>query len=163
MRQYNMATIPTQQSHLLGLPTELRLKIYEYVFEGHIIDFHHFSPLDEKQAPPGLLITCKQVYIEAVEVFYSSATIGFDSFSAVGLVISSYVPSYRLNGMKGVELDCTQLCGDQDLCAKMTEEECGMHLYARTIAESQLQGMAADTLAKKVRVKCSCCEKHREH
>lgn len=58
-----------QPSHLLRLPAEIRNKIYEEVFHG--ARFEIVGKDDETQSSgPGILRSCRQVYIEALETYY---------------------------------------------------------------------------------------------
>lgn len=54
----------------LHLPPEIRLQIYEIALrDTKIVAFTHFP-----YQPPNLLLASKQIYSEAVEVFYTEAT-----------------------------------------------------------------------------------------
>lgn len=55
------------QSRLLGLPAELRIRIYQYtlVHDGIIVVHPSVDPLE-----PGLLKTCRQIRCEAASIHY---------------------------------------------------------------------------------------------
>ena len=55
------------QPQLLGLPPELRLEIYEYVFTG---TFHNIDHDAHGASYPGILLACRQLRSEAMPVFY---------------------------------------------------------------------------------------------
>ncbi|KAK4494819.1 hypothetical protein PRZ48_014175 [Zasmidium cellare] len=57
-------------SPLLNLPPELRNNIYELVFTNTTINFNTTAT----RRPPSLLLSCKQIYTEAVTVYYAEAT-----------------------------------------------------------------------------------------
>jgi len=71
-------------SPLLRLPPELRLQIFENVFEGAVFDItadtgvltHHYYIKDASPATqaPGLLLASKQLHSEAIGVYYQTAT-----------------------------------------------------------------------------------------
>lgn len=58
-------------SPIFKLPPELRNAIYSLVFQDHTVEVVSVERYLKAQ-PPGLLITCKQLYTEAVEVYYSN-------------------------------------------------------------------------------------------
>ena len=62
-------------SLLLGLPRELRDIIYGLVFEGEC--FRHTCPSLHFERIPhsvGLLLTCKQIHVEAINIYYRQVT-----------------------------------------------------------------------------------------
>lgn len=78
------STMAQESSALLRLPVDIRLYIYEAVFEGQREEIHveYASECTERgrkirrakqpwTRTPSLLLTSKQVYDEAVEVYYS--------------------------------------------------------------------------------------------
>lgn len=68
----NLKRTIQQDSPLLALPAEIRISIYEMAFEGAVIkvDFK-----DRPSKVPGLLVTCRQIYHEAIDLYYAAATI----------------------------------------------------------------------------------------
>jgi len=67
------------KSPLLSLTPELRNLIYEKVFEDFTADW---IPC-KFYAPPSVLLTCKQTYVEAISVFYSTATFRASDFNTL--------------------------------------------------------------------------------
>ena len=69
-----------RQSPLLGRPRELRDMIYKQVFKGCVLRLER-----RKKASPesiGLLLTCKQLSVEAIDVYYRNVVIEVDRFFA---------------------------------------------------------------------------------
>ncbi|USW48575.1 hypothetical protein Slin15195_G018940 [Septoria linicola] len=74
-RKTATASVDPPSSRLMTLPAELRVRIYEFVFEDKIIRSIGGQPflyatIRGNSAPP-LLRTCKQVYREAVDIYWS--------------------------------------------------------------------------------------------
>ncbi|KAK0874907.1 hypothetical protein LTR87_011233 [Friedmanniomyces endolithicus] len=67
------------KSPLLSLTPELRNLIYEKTFEDFTADW---IPC-KFYAPPSLLLACKQIYVEAISVFYSTATFRASDFNTL--------------------------------------------------------------------------------
>jgi len=67
------------KSPLLSLTPELRNIIYEKVLEDFTADW---IPC-KFYAPPSVLLTCKQTYVEAISVFYSTATFRASDFNTL--------------------------------------------------------------------------------
>lgn len=68
----------SQESTLLALPIEIRLQIYQHLFIGRTVctdAFHHESTKAGTTIPPtsplNILLTCRQLHIEALPIFYS--------------------------------------------------------------------------------------------
>lgn len=155
-----MASIqhPAQQSRLLNLPAELRLKIYEYVFEGHIISIRERNGRFGKPSPPSLLPTCKQIYTEAVDIFYACATFSFNYYEVTRTALS-LLPSSRRKMVQGLQLDETPWCSCLSHCPATAEAGCRIHGYALACTKQDLREMGEDSLAEKVMVKCLHCYK----
>lgn len=64
-----------QRSHLLDLPTELRLSIYSHYFQGSKQCMH--CPASHPRNPSTLLLTSKQISHEAKEFYYKHCTFSF--------------------------------------------------------------------------------------
>lgn len=89
-------------SPFFKLPPELRNAIYGTVFQNHTIEVVS-AERNLKAQPPGLLVACKQVYTEAVEIFYSAVIVegrsAIDIFDWALLMPKRYydlVPAVRL-------------------------------------------------------------------
>ncbi|KAF2162706.1 hypothetical protein M409DRAFT_58114 [Zasmidium cellare ATCC 36951] len=71
----------TTTSRLLGLPPELRNRIYEFVFEDSEVTIRAHRngiPCCTYEPPSlGILMTCRQTYREATDIFYSVTTFYF--------------------------------------------------------------------------------------
>ncbi|EEP82023.1 predicted protein [Uncinocarpus reesii 1704] len=122
---------PQTESVFFRLPLELRRQIYSYAFGGRAvkrpsvvrqIDWHggghqhnhgyhhqqqHHVPQRIRWAdivPIALLQTCRQIYTEAIEVFYAEAT--FKAFTPVG-VDKMFVgtPSQRMDSVRSIWID----------------------------------------------------------
>ena len=77
-----MDTTELQPCHLLRLPAELRLQIYDHVFQiktvhlwidWNVYRWRSYTPT----APASLLFTCKTINQEAASAFYDKTTIHF--------------------------------------------------------------------------------------
>ena len=64
------------KSRLMGLPAELRNRIYHYVFEGSSIRIPARRKHNRKGLlkAPGLLVSCKQAHAEAIMIYYSTVS-----------------------------------------------------------------------------------------
>ena len=146
-----------QQSRLLSLPAELRLLIYETTFEGHILDFRcdvNKIGSYNKLPPPGLLVTCKQLYAEAIDIFYTSATLGLSRYPPLYRILAQ-IPQSRWHAIKGVELDVTQSCAAGELEGSSVEGS-RFHEDVRERLAFWLKHDAG-SLGEKVWIKCLNC------
>lgn len=94
-----MKPLPDQsqsQSPLLALPPELRNTIYELAFSDIILD------LDEETRAPCLLSSCRQIRIEAYDIFYRTVVFetnardkAFDFLSGVPPRIRASITEFR--------------------------------------------------------------------
>lgn len=66
----------SEPPRLLALPAELRITIYELVFDDNVCDYES-PPLgwDDRFPMPPLLQVSKQIYNEAVSVYWQSTTV----------------------------------------------------------------------------------------
>ncbi|EAS36604.3 uncharacterized protein CIMG_01958 [Coccidioides immitis RS] len=120
---------PQTESIFFTLPLEIRRQIYSYAFGGRAVkrpflvrsvDWHagghqHSSHASQQQHVPrriqwadiipiALLQTCRQIYTEAIEVFYSDAI--FKAFTPVDMNrIFMGVPSQRLDSVRSIWID----------------------------------------------------------
>lgn len=62
-------------SQLLTVPAELRNRVYSLVFDNCIHDVTILVRFRKSAKPTSLLLACKQVYQEAIGIFYSNAII----------------------------------------------------------------------------------------
>ena len=77
-RAYKMKRASRQDSPLLRISPEIRNAVYELVFsrmyiqipEWHGIDYHGSNPIP-------LLLTCKKIHAEAIQLYYASAIFHF--------------------------------------------------------------------------------------
>ncbi|KAK1075404.1 hypothetical protein LTR74_000366 [Friedmanniomyces endolithicus] len=67
------------KSPLLSLTPELKNLIYEKTFEDFTVEWIPCKFYE----PPSLLLACKQVYVEAISVFYSAATFRASDFNTL--------------------------------------------------------------------------------
>ncbi|KAK1059201.1 hypothetical protein LTR12_000625 [Friedmanniomyces endolithicus] len=67
------------KSPLLSLTPELRNLIYEKTFEEFTVEWIPCKFYE----PPSILLACKQVYVEAISVFYSTATFRASDFNTL--------------------------------------------------------------------------------
>ncbi|KAK3678798.1 hypothetical protein LTR78_001251 [Recurvomyces mirabilis] len=67
---YGIASISQPSCALLQLPPELRDLFYEKAFE----DFTAEWTTGQWFKPPGILFSCKQIFSEAINIFYNTAT-----------------------------------------------------------------------------------------
>ncbi|EME87056.1 uncharacterized protein MYCFIDRAFT_77169 [Pseudocercospora fijiensis CIRAD86] len=65
----------------MGLPAELRNRIYEIAFDIKCEYTQYEKGKRCLIAAPGLLLACKQTYAEGLKIFYSSAKFRFSSKS----------------------------------------------------------------------------------
>jgi hypothetical protein len=87
------ASDTSQRSRLMSLSAELRNRIYEFAFQGHInrtVYTLRSRPVarsnsvqdvtrgESKAKPPGLILSCKQIHEEALGIFYSTASFLFE-------------------------------------------------------------------------------------
>lgn len=93
---------------LLKLIPELRLEIYEHVFAGAHPQPRTFR-FRSTPAPP-LLLTCKQVYAEAIDIYYRSLTILVPIWAASLGCIANIVPRERLGKVRELKVDVTDVC-----------------------------------------------------
>jgi hypothetical protein len=63
-------TAPQKPFRLLDLPPELRNTIYDFVFAGHKLFIPALQPEDFRHIAPALLVSCKQIYNEAILTYY---------------------------------------------------------------------------------------------
>ena len=96
-----------EYSRLLDLPAELRVKIYEHVFE----DCRIRLPCRNRTrlSAPAILLVNKQVYEEAVDIYYASATFtyvhpGQDIISEA----LSHLPRARWADLGHIAVDCLE-------------------------------------------------------
>ena len=79
--QVDASTAARQDSLLLRLPSEIRNAIYELVLSGLYITIPKFYGKNYHGSNPiGLLLTCKRIHAEAIQVYYASATFHFKSY-----------------------------------------------------------------------------------
>jgi hypothetical protein len=60
---------------LLGLPTEVRLQIYEHIFQGHVVNITGSSMQQSKC--PGIFMVCRQTFSESLPVARSMTDFRF--------------------------------------------------------------------------------------
>lgn len=58
----------------------------------------------ERRTKWGLLLTCREIYHEAVEVFYHSATLRFEDPHVLLNLAAAYLPSWRLKSIRRLEI-----------------------------------------------------------
>ena len=62
----------------MKLPIDLRNEIYKQAFTCVVIDIPPAVRMFERRSiPPGLLTTCKNVYLEAIDIYYATVTLFF--------------------------------------------------------------------------------------
>lgn len=79
-----LESVSADRCHLLALPPELRLEIYEYIFERQTLHFYYWRALcgeaRKRKGPRGIatLCTCRQLLAEAEPVFYNRTSFLLD-------------------------------------------------------------------------------------
>lgn len=78
----------------MGLPAELRNRIYHYTFEDSLVDIPARRKPNTKGRleAPGLLVSCKQAYAEAVSIYYSTVT--FEILNLHGKGYTNRLPKF---------------------------------------------------------------------
>ena len=123
-------------SFLERLPLELRLHIYEYVLGGETIHLVHIrkrssewpsqtsgsmltsmiganwnpmrsDPWESPDINPALILSCRQIYREAVDILYSSNVFAVDNITAFIYLADNYLPSQRLLAIKHLQVSIT--------------------------------------------------------
>lgn len=96
----------------LSLIPELRLEVYEHVFADIVVKPTRGAKDNKWRSPaPGLLLTCKQIYAEAVNTYYSSITIAVPEDNAGPKRIENLVPESQWGRVQKFTMDITALCG----------------------------------------------------
>lgn len=98
-------------SRLLALPPEIRLNIYEHVFEGSIINYETLPSTRRGLAsPPPLLLVSRHIYTEALDTYWSATSVIIASYAATIKGISSLIPRARLAGIRRLDVDVSEAC-----------------------------------------------------
>jgi hypothetical protein len=112
-----------QQSGLFSLPTELRLQIYTYILPNlsnttEIVPLHRDSSLTITKAGfdrPGrrdktkanLLLACKAIYLEALDLLYSNTTFKLDATRTLYLFLRN-IGAVGRQMLRAVDVTCGQ-------------------------------------------------------
>lgn len=96
---------------LLDLIPELRLEIYGHVFVGTTMEPIEFTGATGFRCPPPpLLLTCKQIYREALSAYYSSLTIVVPNLTATPGMLADFVPREHWGRLRALTVDATRPC-----------------------------------------------------
>lgn len=97
--QRHVSKMPRAPNRFLSLPAELRNRIYELLFESEI------PLIKPTYTLPGLLVSCKKIYAEAIGLYYSTtpAFRCLDEASAVSWLTA--LPKQCLDLVKEVQYD----------------------------------------------------------
>jgi hypothetical protein len=89
------AQLNQRESPLLRLPAEIRICIYEFIFEGEIVQLccpkakqnqcWYCTPTYPYLSPLSLLVVCRQVYVEALPIAYKICIFDLGSFGPSAL------------------------------------------------------------------------------
>lgn len=148
-----------EPSLLLDLPAELRSLIYGMALEGCMLDFRRDCKAGrdrpyQKIMPPRVLLTCQQIYAEAIELFYATVTLQLTYYSSPRLV-ARLLPQRRWSALRSVEVALPPFweCGDHRGRRKVkVHERFHESVYEMFVEEFRLAG--ASCLAKVIRIRC---------
>lgn len=139
---------------LFDLPPELRLNIYEKAFEGNTISFddnatHHCG----RSPAPALLLTNKQVYEEAISIFWSCTTVIVPEYvSRSKGILETLFPRSRWPDIKEFVVIMPYVWEvDLDLDWLVRHRE---RRAAEAAVPGDLQSVGAGELVEKLRVEC---------
>lgn len=101
---------PSNRSfHFLELPPELRSQIYQYYFENLVSTY----PVNTRPQAPVFLMTCKAIYTEALEDYWTAFSQSFTGEWGVKELVAA-VPQTRLCKIRCITIK-TAIC-EQDRC-----------------------------------------------